>query len=458
MSTPRALLAACCAALAAASPLAAAPRRPDDRLKADVLVVVAHSDDTVLVAPWLARAAWDQGKRIAVVHLTDSAAGRNRFGPEHGTSLGLVREAEGRRALARLGVENVWFLSHRDTPGQGVLLSLASWGHGSALEETVRLIRLTRPDVVLTWLPSTVIGQNHGDHQAAGVIATEAFDLAESPVAFPGQLASPAGSSPASRALEGLAPWQARKLYYFTDAFDTEPFAGSGPAYPASEVSPSRRLRYDAAAAEQLSFYRSQVDGYPFWPPLERGDFLEGAKLLTEKDGQGIHDPLRLVLGKALVPCAVGGDVFENASAAPSRPGPSPEGDREFPPIELGGAFGFFRAFGREHGLRTGPSSPAAIAVRPGATFSVPVVARNLGTVAREIATVAVLPADWVEAPRVPAGPLGPGESRVDGVSLQVPDRPSGAPADVVFRAEAAGRVLGEVVLRVAVRPDATAW
>ncbi len=34
------------------------------------------------------------------------------------------------------------------------------------------VVRLTRAEVILTWLPGIFVGENHGDHQAAGVIAT----------------------------------------------------------------------------------------------------------------------------------------------------------------------------------------------------------------------------------------------------------------------------------------------
>jgi len=45
-------------------------------------------------------------------------------------------------------------------------------GIQTLLAQIVRLVRLTRPDVVLTWLPLYVAGENHADHQAASVIAT----------------------------------------------------------------------------------------------------------------------------------------------------------------------------------------------------------------------------------------------------------------------------------------------
>ena len=99
--------------------------------------------------------------------------------------MGAEREIEGRRAADEFGITNVWFLNGPDTPGQDVLRSLETWNHGTALDQTIRLVRLTRPEVIMTWLPDYVAGENHGDHQAAGVLATEAFDLAGDPTVFP---------------------------------------------------------------------------------------------------------------------------------------------------------------------------------------------------------------------------------------------------------------------------------
>src|SRR5262245_9606334 len=148
---------------------------PDERYKADILLIVAHPDDETAISSYLARAIFDQHKRVAVIYGTRGDAGGNSVGFEQAASLGAVREIEARRALASFGVMNVWFLGGPDTPGQDVLKSLETWRHGNALEQTVRLVRLTRPEVILTWLPCYVVGENHDDHQAAGVIATEAF-------------------------------------------------------------------------------------------------------------------------------------------------------------------------------------------------------------------------------------------------------------------------------------------
>src|SRR5229473_4252231 len=162
--------------------------QPDERFKVDILLVVAHPDDEGAATPYLARAL-DEGKRVAVAFGTRGSSGANEAGTEQAAALGAIREIEARRALATLGIHNVWFLGGKDTASQNVLQSLANWDHGAALEQLVRLVRLTRPEVMLTFLPGAFIGEDHGDHQASGVLASEAFDLAGDPAAFPEQVA-----------------------------------------------------------------------------------------------------------------------------------------------------------------------------------------------------------------------------------------------------------------------------
>src|SRR5579864_8011803 len=182
------------------------PIPPDDRFKADILVVVAHPDDETAVTGYLAKAIFDQHKRVAVIFATRGNSGGDATGQEQAAALGDEREIEAHRALAVLGVSDVWFLGGSDTPGQDLLRSLETWNHGSCLGQTVRLIRLTRPEVIMTWLPDYVAGENHGDHQASGVIATEAFDMAGDPSAFAEQLAKPRDPNNIGNLTEGLHP------------------------------------------------------------------------------------------------------------------------------------------------------------------------------------------------------------------------------------------------------------
>src|SRR6201996_57279 len=165
--------------------------KPDDRYKADILLVVAHPDDDTGILNYIARASLDQHKRVSVIFTTRGNGGGNSVGVEQAKAMADEREMEARHSLALSGISNIWFLRGSDTPTQDVLHSLETLGHGEALDEVVRLIRLTRPEVILTWMPGYVAGENHGDHQASSVVANEAFDMAGNPVAFPEQLDAP---------------------------------------------------------------------------------------------------------------------------------------------------------------------------------------------------------------------------------------------------------------------------
>jgi hypothetical protein len=132
---------------------------PDERFKADILVIVAHPDDETEVTGYLARAIFDEHKRVAAIFGTPGNGGGNAVSNAQAAALGDVRATEAREALAFFGVLHVWFLGGTDTPGQDVLRSLETWNHGNALWEAVRLVRLTRPEVILTWLPDYVAGE-----------------------------------------------------------------------------------------------------------------------------------------------------------------------------------------------------------------------------------------------------------------------------------------------------------
>jgi len=132
---------------------------PDERVKTDILVVVAHPDDEGGVTPYLARAIYDEHKRVAVVYTTRGGSGGNDYTREHGPALADIREQEARQACAKLGITNVWFLDGKDTASQNVLNSLANWGHGANLERLVRIVRLARPEVIISWLPGIFIGE-----------------------------------------------------------------------------------------------------------------------------------------------------------------------------------------------------------------------------------------------------------------------------------------------------------
>ncbi len=317
---------------------------PDDRYKADVLVIVAHPDDETEITGYLARAIYEEHKRVAVVFGTRGNGGGDEASFAQAAALADEREIEARKALASFGVMNVWFLDGPDTPGQDVLRSLETWNHGSALWKAIRIMRLTQPQVVMTWLPVYVAGENHGDHQAAGVIATEAFDLAGDPSFFPEQVAAPRDHFNIGNLTEGLHPWQPQKLYYISDASDQSFMDGKGPRYSTLDQSPSQHKPYYLLAAEEMSYHLTQSDtGQMARKSLQSGDFTY------------FKIPVRMVLGKSLVKASITGDVFEGtnsntiAYARPPSYQPEPRKDENY--IELGGPFAFYREFWNTHQL-----------------------------------------------------------------------------------------------------------
>src|SRR5437879_1933568 len=210
------------------------------------------------------------------------------------------REMEARHSLASYGITNAWFLHGSDTPGADVLRSLEQWGHGKALEEVVRLVRITRPEVIITWMPNYVVGENHDDHQAAGVLATEAFDLAANPVAFPEQVAAPRDRTAISNYGEGLHPWQPKKIYYFSDATHFEFLEGRGPQYKTSDVSPSKGVPYAKIASDARLNGTSRL-------PANHAD-------LKKYMDQYLKEPVRFVLGKSLVKGSTTGHGLEGST------------------------------------------------------------------------------------------------------------------------------------------------
>ena len=118
---------------------------PDERFKADILVIVAHPDDESLIAGYLAKAVLDENKRVAVVFATRGDAGQNLVGYEQARTLAEIREMEARQALASIGISNVWFLRAPDTPYPDVpdvLRSLGTWNHGNVLGEIVPIYQI----------------------------------------------------------------------------------------------------------------------------------------------------------------------------------------------------------------------------------------------------------------------------------------------------------------------------
>ena len=408
--------------------------QPDSRFKVDILEVVAHPDDDIEVAAYVAKLIEQQHKRVAVVYTTRGNSGGNAAGPEQSKALADIREMEARHSLASYGIVDAWFLDGSDTPGADVLHSLERWGHGKTQEEIVRLVRLTRPEVILTWLPNYDVGENHEDHQAAGVLATDAFDLAANPLAFPAQVEAPRDRFNINNYGEGLRPWQPKKIYYFSDATNLEFAQGQGPEYTTHDLSPHRKAPYSEVAAEAWGFYKTQ------------NDFSDAQlKEFTEK-------PVRLIFGKSLVGGSVTGDIFEGITPLPI--GYVRARGYEPPPpglaLELGGPWAFYHAFWRAHNIEhLADLYPPQAQVAPGESLWVPLVIRNHTDRSQEVRLRATLPAGWVEQPDADSFTIAPHDSYP--VQLRITSLPGDKDTWKALTWEAAsdGRSIGSVTLRV---------
>ncbi len=133
--------------------------------------------------------------------MTRGEGGGNAVGTEEGPALGLLREDEERRAVGLAGIEHIYNLDKVDFYYTvSAPLTEATWGYDDTLERVVRIIRTTKPEVVITMNPAPTPG-NHGHHQLAARLAVNAFYSAADESVLPEQLSD-----------EGLATWDVGKI------------------------------------------------------------------------------------------------------------------------------------------------------------------------------------------------------------------------------------------------------
>ena len=164
-----------------------------------VLHTAAHPDDenNALLA-YMARGVF---ARTAYLSLTRGDGGQNRIGPELFEALGVIRTEELLAARRVDGAEQFFTRAYDFGFSKSADETLAKWDREEILGDIVRVIRVFRPDVIISRFAGTS-SDGHGHHQAAGILTREAFFAAADPNRFPRQIA------------EGLQPWQAAKLFW----------------------------------------------------------------------------------------------------------------------------------------------------------------------------------------------------------------------------------------------------
>ncbi len=192
------------AATPVASPVASpvAADSANGSVDLDMLFIGAHPDDEAFGLA--AYGQWNEfnDAQVGVVTITRGEGGGNAVGTEEGPALGMLREAEERRAVGVSGIEHIYNLDKVDFYYTvSAPLTEETWGYDETLEPIVRVIRETKPEVIITMNPSPTPG-NHGHHQVAARLAVDAFYQAADTENFPDQLAT-----------EGLDAWSVSRIF-----------------------------------------------------------------------------------------------------------------------------------------------------------------------------------------------------------------------------------------------------
>jgi len=211
-------------------------------VSARVLVIGAHPDDedTQLIA-WLAK-----GRHVetAYLSLTRGDGGQNIIGNELGDALGAIRTEE-LLAARRLDGGRQYFTRAYDYGfSKSADEAFTQWPRDSILRDVITIVRDFRPQIIVSVFSGTP-RDGHGQHQAAGILAKEAYELSGDTVRFPRAISA------------GLGPWTASKMYRGFFARND----GGTIGFNVGEFNPVLGRSYSEIAADSRSQHKSQAMG-----------------------------------------------------------------------------------------------------------------------------------------------------------------------------------------------------
>lgn len=191
-----------------------------------VLHIGAHPDDEDIGL--LSYLSCKYGVRAVYWSATRGEGGQNRIGPYREEALGIYRTWESLAARAEDRSECLFGPFYDFGYSKNAEETFAKWGGRQTLiREIIRAIRLVQPQIVVCrWTGGT--GDIHGQHQAVGLAALQAFEVAGDPEQFQ------------DLKEQGLPPWQSMKYYQSMDNSGGDLSAGgagnlSGRANPVLE-------------------------------------------------------------------------------------------------------------------------------------------------------------------------------------------------------------------------------
>jgi LmbE family N-acetylglucosaminyl deacetylase len=138
-----------------------------------VLIIGAHPDDEdTQVIAWLSR-----GRHVetAYLSLTRGDGGQNAIGNELGEALGVIRTEELLAARRVDGGKQFFTRAYDYGFSKNAEEAFTQWPHDSLLRDVLTVVRSFKPHVIISVFTGTP-RDGHGQHQAAGILAREAYD------------------------------------------------------------------------------------------------------------------------------------------------------------------------------------------------------------------------------------------------------------------------------------------
>lgn len=236
-----------------------------------ILYFAAHPDDENTRA--LAWFSLHENAETAYFSLTRGDGGQNLIGKELGDDLGVLRTQELLAARSYDGAKQFFSRAVDFGFSKSAEESFRKWGKEAMLSDAVLMLRMFKPDVVITRFPPDERA-GHGHHTASALIALEAFDKAADPDFLPEQVAQ-------------FGIWQVNSIYWNTSSWaqkDIDKVAVNNPDFLTINMG-----SYDPVLGKSYNeigtIARSQHKCQGFGAVIERGanveyfQYLKGEKL-----------------------------------------------------------------------------------------------------------------------------------------------------------------------------------
>jgi len=205
---------------------------------ARVLHIAAHPDDED--GPTITYLTRGRGADVTMLSLTRGESGANLVTGDFFDRLGALRTVEFLRAAQYYGASVMFTRAVDYGYSKTVAETFRQWDRAAVLKEVVRVIRTTKPHVIISRWSGTP-RDGHGNHEAAGILSMEAFTAA----------------ADSGYVTEDLIPWQAAKLYIG----NRNPIDESTIKIDHGMVDPLLGRSYSQFAREGLRWQRSQGAG-----------------------------------------------------------------------------------------------------------------------------------------------------------------------------------------------------